>query len=98
VLFTFVTGSVLLVPGKACAVLLAFLRPYILDAAHKQLTEASTQLAVVQSLIAKGAEGAGAVESSELAAAQQQLSDGMEVVRSAGLDKATVTAKFEQAK
>ena len=71
VLFTFVTGSVLLVPGKACAGLLAFLRPYILDTAYKQLTEASTQLAVVQSLIAKGAEGAGAAESSELAAAQQ---------------------------
>ena len=35
---------------------------------------------------------------SELAAAQRQLAEGMEGTRAAGLDKATVTAKFEQAK
>ena len=59
--------------------------------------QASAQLALVQSLLAKGAEGTDAAES-ELAAAQRQLAEGMEGTRAAGLDKATVTAKFEQAK
>ena len=68
--------------------------------AHQCVTRRSEYFApeVRTRPLAPAVVGAGAAESSELAAAQQQLSGGMEVVRSAGLDKATVTAKFEQAK